>query len=121
MLELSDIILIFTSLSAGLFCIVLSVRLRRFLALDNGIGAAIAALSKQVDGMQKGIDAARQATGASTDELRDMTARAEIVAGRLELLLASVHEREPAMNKMRNADPRTTLMAGLREMQQSLK
>ncbi|MEL6583943.1 MAG: hypothetical protein AAFQ36_08930 [Pseudomonadota bacterium] len=120
---LTDAILIIATLCAALYCFVLAARLRRFMTLDTGIGAAIAALSRQVDGMQKSLASAKQISGSQADELRDMTARAEIAAGRLELLLAAVHERQstPAGSAKPAIDPRASLVTSLREMKQSFR
>ena len=49
-------------------------------------------LSSQVDDMTKALDEARTATNSSATSLKDMTGRAEGVAQRLELLVASMHD-----------------------------
>jgi len=87
-----DILLISGALGAGLYCVVLSRRLNRFTNLENGVGGAIAVLSAQVDDMTKALDEARTATHSSADSLKSMTGRAEGVAQRLELLVASMHD-----------------------------
>jgi len=57
--------------------------------------------------MKSSVDVAKQATGASAKELIVMTARAEIAAGRLELLLATLHENTDAANAIhREENPR---------------
>ncbi|MGR3514764.1 MAG: hypothetical protein ACU0GG_18550 [Paracoccaceae bacterium] len=88
----ADILLISGALGAGLYCIVLSRRLSRFTNLENGVGGAIAVLSSQVDDMTKALDEARTATNSSASSLTAMTGRAEGVAQRLELLVASMHD-----------------------------
>ena len=89
---IADIFLIAGALGVGLYCIVLSRRLSRFTDLEKGVGGAIAVLSKQVDDMTKALENARQATATSADSLGALTGRAEGVAQRLELLVASMHD-----------------------------
>jgi|JI6StandDraft_1071083.scaffolds.fasta_scaffold186234_1 hypothetical protein len=89
---ISDILLGAGAIGAGLFCYVLARRLSAFNTLETGMGGAIAVLSTQVDEMTRALEAARMATGQSTRELTDLTARAEASTRRLELLLASLHD-----------------------------
>lgn len=89
---IADILLISGALGAGLYCIVLSRRLNRFTNLEKGVGGAIAVLSSQVDDMTKALDDARSATSSSATSLQALTGRAEGVAQRLELLVASMHD-----------------------------
>lgn len=89
---IADILLIAGAMGAGLYCIVLSRRLSRFTDLEKGVGGAIAVLSSQVDDMTKALETARTATTSSAESLDSMTGRAEGVAQRLELLVASMHD-----------------------------
>jgi hypothetical protein len=89
---IADIFLIAGALGAGLYCIVLSRRLSRFTDLERGVGGAIAVLSKQVDDMTTALEKARKATTSSAESLGSLTGRAEGVAQRLELLVASLHD-----------------------------
>lgn len=89
---IADILLIGGALGVGLYCVVLSKRLNRFTDLEKGVGGAIAVLSKQVDDMTKALETARAATSDSAHSLDTTTSRAEGVAQRLELLLASLHD-----------------------------
>jgi len=89
---IADILLIAGALGAGLYCIVLSRRLNRFTDLEKGVGGAIAVLSSQVDDMTRALEDARSSTASSTASLDSMTDRAEGVAQRLELLVASMHD-----------------------------
>ena len=89
---IADILLIAGALGAGLYCVVLSKRLNRFTDLEKGVGGAIAVLSSQVDDMTKALEHARTATSNSAESLDSMTGRAEGVAQRLELLVASMHD-----------------------------
>lgn len=88
----ADILLIAGAFGAGTYCIVLARRLNRFNDLEKGVGGAIAVLSAQVDDMTKTLEAARESTGASASSLGELTGRAEGVAQRLELLVASMHD-----------------------------
>lgn len=89
---IADILLIAGALGAALYCVVLSRRLNRFTNLEKGVGGAIAVLSSQVDDMTKALEEARTATSSSANSLKSMTGRAEGVAQRLELLVASMHD-----------------------------
>ncbi len=105
----ADILLIAGALGAGLYCVVLSRRLNRFTNLENGVGGAIAVLSSQVDDMTKALEEARSATATSASSLQSMTGRAEGVAQRLELLVASMHDlpvdsEKPNMTKEEETD-----------------
>lgn len=89
---IADILLIAGALGAATYCVVLARRLNRFNDLEKGMGGAIAVLSAQVDDMTKTLEAARQTAGDSTGSLDELTGRAETVAQRLELLVASLHD-----------------------------
>lgn len=89
---IADILLIAGALGAGLYCVVLSRRLNRFTNLEKGVGGAIAVLSAQVDDMTSALEESRVATTSSASSLKSMTGRAEGVAQRLELLVASMHD-----------------------------
>jgi hypothetical protein len=96
---IADGLLIAGALGAALYCRSLSQRLNRLKDLDSGLGAAIAALSRQVDELREQLASVKTMAGDQTRELVTLTARAEMAAGRLELLLASLHEgghRKPA-------------------------
>lgn len=89
---IADILLVAGALGAGLYCFVLARRLTRFTDLEGGVGGAVAVLSAQVDDLTKTLNAAQATAGASTDSLAELTNRAEDVAKRLELLVASMHD-----------------------------
>ena len=88
----ADILLIAGALGLAFYCTVLSRRLARFTDLENGVGGAVAVLSVQVDDMTKTLKNAQDAALSSSSSLVEMTERAETVAGRLELLVASLHD-----------------------------
>jgi hypothetical protein len=93
---IADGLLIAAALTAAAYCMVLARRVQALSSLDRGLGAAIAQLSAQVEGMQEALAQAKRATGASVRDLKTLTARAEMAAGRLELLLAALHENGEA-------------------------
>jgi hypothetical protein len=103
---IADALLIAGALGAAFYCRTLARRLGALKDLDSGLGAAIAALSRQVDEMRASLDAAKSVSGDQTREVAQLTARAEMAAGRLELLLASLHEgerRRPLSQEARDA------------------
>ena len=89
---IADILLTAGAFGAAIYCYVLSNRLKKFTALESGMGSAIAVLSVQVDDMTRALEGARGAAHAQADGLRSQTARAEAVAAQLELLMASLHD-----------------------------
>ncbi|MBZ8117550.1 hypothetical protein KUD11_02705 [Roseovarius sp. LXJ103] len=89
---IADILLVAGALGAGFYCYVLARRLSRFNDLENGVGGAVAVLSMQVDDLTKTLQAARASAGASNESLVNLIDRAESVAKRLELMVASMHD-----------------------------
>ena len=89
---IADMLLVAGALGAGFYCFVLSRRLRRFNDLEKGMGGAVAVLSAQVDDLTRTLQGAQGTATASTDKLIDLTDRAEGVAKRLELMMASMHD-----------------------------
>lgn len=89
---LADIILGAGALGAGIYCMVLSRRLRRFNDLEKGVGGAVAVLSAQVDDLTKTLESAKGAADDSNKSLETLTDRAEGVAKKLELMVASMHD-----------------------------
>lgn len=99
---ISDALLIAGAVGAAAYCRLLAKRLGALKELDSGLGAAIAALSRQVDELRASLEAAKSVSGEKAREIGQLTARAEMAAGRLELLLASLHEN----GARRPIDPR---------------
>lgn len=98
---LADILLAAGALGAGLYCHVLSGRLKRFNTLESGMGGAIAVLSQQVDEMTQALAQARTAAQGSAEGLRALVDRAESSAARLDLLMASLHDLPEADDQAR--------------------
>lgn len=90
--ELSDILLGAGALGAGIYCLVLSRRLRRFTDLERGVGGAVAVLSAQVDDLSRALERAEESAKGSVAGLAEASQRAEAAGQRLELLLASLHD-----------------------------
>ncbi|PIE12443.1 MAG: hypothetical protein CSA70_09845 [Rhodobacterales bacterium] len=89
---IADILLVSGALGASVYCYVLARRLARFNDLENGVGGAVAVLSAQVDDLTRTLANAQKTAAHSTDSLDGLTDRAENVAKRLELLVASMHD-----------------------------
>lgn len=89
---IADILLVAGAIGAGFYCYVLARRLSRFNDLESGVGGAVAVLSAQVDDLTRTLQAAQNTASASTMSLDGLTDRAESVAKRLELLVASMHD-----------------------------
>jgi hypothetical protein len=88
----ADVLLAAGAFGAALYCLVLARRLARFTTLENGMGGAIAVLSAQVDDMTRALAQAQAAAGDSTRRLETLTRRAEAAGGKLELLVAAMHD-----------------------------
>ncbi len=89
---IADGLLVSGALGAFLYCFVLSRRLAKFNDLENGVGGAVAVLSGQVNDLSRVLTEAQSAAGESSASLEQLTERAEGVAKRLELLVASMHD-----------------------------
>jgi hypothetical protein len=89
---IADILLMAGATGAGFYCLVLSRRLSRFNSLETGVGGAVAVLSAQVDDLTRTLDEARASAGDSSQSLQELTEKAEKVAQRLELMVASMHD-----------------------------
>lgn len=89
---IADILMVAGTFGAAIYCYVLAARLKRFSTLETGMGGAIAVLSAQVDDMTRALDKARVAATGSAASLEGLTGRAESVAAKLEILVASMHD-----------------------------
>lgn len=88
----ADILLVAGALGAGLYCFVLARRLSRFNDLEKGVGGAVAVLSAQVDDLTRALGSAQMATDNSAETIADLTARAEDVSHRLEVMMAALQD-----------------------------
>ncbi|MBJ3763190.1 hypothetical protein ILP92_10580 [Maribius pontilimi] len=89
---IADMLLILGALAVAFYCFVLSRRLSRFTDLEKGVGGAVAVLSAQVDDLNRAVARAKSASEGAGDDLRALTERADAVARRLELHVASLHD-----------------------------
>lgn len=89
---IADILLAAGAFGAAVYCLVLQRRLTRFNQLENGMGGAIAVLSAQVDDLTQVLTAAQGQATRSTQQLEELTQRADSAAVRLELLVSSLHD-----------------------------
>lgn len=92
MTMIADILLLAGTIGAGLYCYVLSARLRKFSDLERGVGGAVAVLSAQVDDLAKSLEMAQKTASSSVNSLSEVSQRAEKAAHHLELLVASMHD-----------------------------
>lgn len=90
----ADILMTAGTFGVAVYCFVLAGRLRKFSTLESGMGGAIAVLSAQVDDLTRALARARETANDSAVTLEGLTGRAESVAARLEVLLASMHDME---------------------------
>ncbi|MEM7546938.1 MAG: hypothetical protein AAF367_15525 [Pseudomonadota bacterium] len=74
---ISDGLLILAAVTASLYCLVLSRRLRRLSQMDGGLGQMIGQLSAQVDEMQAALGAMKKTTEASAVSLTKQTREAD--------------------------------------------
>ncbi len=89
---LSDLFLAAAAFGAAVYCYILSRRLTALSSLEGGMGSAIAVLSSQVDDLTRLLKSAQKTAGQTGSTRTEQTARAENVAKRLELLVASMHD-----------------------------
>ncbi len=101
---IADVLMASGAFAAAVYCYVLAGRLKKFTTLETGMGGAIAVLSAQVDDMTRALEQARGAATGSASSLEALTARAEAVAGRLELMLAALHDL-PTAEQSAPAEP----------------
>lgn len=89
---IADILMIAGTIGVAAYCYVLAGRLKKFSTLESGMGGAIAVLSAQVDDLTRALEKARGAATGSASTLEALTLRSEMVAARLEVMLASMHD-----------------------------
>lgn len=93
---IADLLLAIGAIGAGIYCVVLSRKINQFQSLDKGVGGAVAVLSSQVDELNNSMVTAKTVSQDSEQALAKMTDRAEFIARRLELLMASMHDMPEA-------------------------
>lgn len=103
---IADVLMISAALAAAIYCHVLSRRLRAFTNLERGVGGAIATLARQVDELQRALNAARTAGDQSANRLDSANRKAEDTTRRIELLLAAMHDLPDSAPAPKPAKPR---------------
>ncbi len=86
---ITDGLLIAGTVFAGLYCWVLSGRVRALKSLDSGLGGAIVTLTRQIELARTTLDEARRTSGDSARALDEIVTRSEGAARQLRLLLAA--------------------------------
>ncbi|MDP7151066.1 MAG: hypothetical protein QGI08_10900 [Paracoccaceae bacterium] len=106
---ISDILLAVGALAAAAFCLLLSLRLKRFASLDRGVGGAIAVLSAQVEDLTRTLARAEDGAKISADLLNELTERAEKTSRQLEYMLAATQDI-PVKDEPAKAEPPSTFV-----------
>lgn len=102
---IADGLLLAGALTAAFYCWILSVRVKGLKDLDTGLGSAIAALSNQVNEMQKALKSTQAVTGASISEMENLADRAEAASNQLRMMLAAVEEKRSSKIKESEKPP----------------
>lgn len=96
---LSNILLVLSATIAGIYCHVLSRRIKKMHDLKDGMGAAISTLAIQVNELNASITVAKKTASQSVQSLEKISGRAELATHRLELLMASMHDIDDTLKK----------------------
>jgi len=113
MTVIADALLLLAAISATFYCRILAVRLRNLSKMDVGLGGAISAMSAQVDDLKAALTAVSAQADLRSCEISRLTSRADSAARRLELLLASLHEKDDG--EMANASDLAPLKLAQRD------
>jgi hypothetical protein len=93
-------LLLTATLFAGLYCWVLSGRVRALKSLDSGLGAAIVTLTRQIELARGTLEEARSAARDGRADLSQLVARGDATAAQLRILLAALKDHDPAVAPM---------------------
>lgn len=88
----ADLLMTAGTLGAAFYCVVLSRKLSRFNALEDGMGGAVAVLSVQVDELTKALEMAQATSMNSSSSLEELIDRAKAAEKQLELTLAAIDD-----------------------------
>lgn len=88
----ADILVIFASLGAMAYCMVLSRRLSRLTSFDKGLGGAIAVMSSQVDEMKAALKEAKSGSDGAGTQLHELVHQAREISSELEMMIAACHD-----------------------------
>ncbi len=100
---ITDGLLITGTLFAGIYCWVLSGRVRALKSLESGLGGAIVTLTRQIELARATLDEARKASSDSGKDLEDLVSRAEAASRQLRLLMAAAN-KEPVRREARRPE-----------------
>lgn len=103
----ADILIIFASLGAMAYCMILSRRLSRLTSFDKGLGGAIAVMSSQVDEMKAALREAKSGSDGAGTQLNDLVHQAREISSELEMMIAACHDfAEEAISVQVTSDDR---------------
>lgn len=88
----ADILIIFASLGAMAYCMVLSRRLSRLTSFDKGLGGAIAVMSSQVDEMKAALKEVKSGSDGAGNQLSELVFQAREISSELEMMIAACHD-----------------------------
>lgn len=106
----ADILIIFASLGAMAYCMVLSRRLSRLTSFDKGLGGAIAVMSSQVDEMKAALREAKSGSDGAGSQLNDLVHQAREISSELEMMIAACHDFAEEAISVQAPDPQDTPM-----------
>jgi|GEM_PF-4372042 len=113
---LGDGILLFVSLVACIYCILLSRRVRRLASADQGLGKGIADMTQAVEKLNASLEQTRLAARNESDTLERQLAEARTLSGRAgELLDEGEHQLEDLDKGIAQARQLVTSLEGLVE------
>ena len=88
----ADILIIFASLGAMAYCMVLSRRLSRLTSFDKGLGGAIAVMSSQVAEMKAALKEVKSGSEGAGTQLTELVFQAREISSELEMMIAACHD-----------------------------
>lgn len=106
----ADILIIFASLGAMAYCMVLSRRLSRLTSFDKGLGGAIAVMSSQVDEMKAALREAKSGSDGAGSQLNDLVHQAREISSELEMMIAACHDFAEEAISVQAPDPQDAPM-----------
>lgn len=106
----ADILIIFASLGAMAYCMVLSRRLSRLTSFDKGLGGAIAVMSSQVDEMKAALREAKSGSDGAGNHLTDLVHQAREISSELEMMIAACHDFAEEAISVQAPDPQDAPM-----------
>ncbi|MDB2438739.1 hypothetical protein N9W89_08500 [Hellea sp.] len=90
--HIADIVLIFISGMACLYCAMLSRRLKKLNNLKSGVGASILSLTQAIEDTHKAAQDAQTSTVQTVETLRHLLDKSESAAPKIEALILELEE-----------------------------